>query len=125
MPTIRGIAFPFGYVNGEFPGASTDEQSILDSIRQIVEALRFERLGRPASGSNVTRLLFSNNDKLLIVRLGDEVKRALREQEKRIEVVRVNVNTQSDSQIVFDIFYKRLGGILRAVVPVDRTVNGE
>jgi phage baseplate assembly protein W len=123
--TIRGIAFPFGYSGGEFPGASTEDQSILDSIRQIIETLRFERIMRSNSGSNVMRLLFSNNDALLRVQLADEVKRALREQEKRVEVLRVNVNTQSESQIVLDIFYRRLGSINKATVPVDRTVSSE
>ena len=125
MAQIVGLAFPFGYVDGQFPGSSSDDVSILDSIRQIIETARFERFMRPSSGSNVLKLLFSNNDALLRARLTEEIKRSLREQEKRIDVVRVAVSTQSDSQIVFDIFYKRLGGVLRATIPVDRTVNSE
>lgn len=99
--------------------------SLLDSIRQIVETTRFERFMRPSAGSEVLKLIFSNNDSLLKARLIDEIKRAIREQEKRIEVVRVSVNTQSESQIVIDVFYRRLGGIAKATVPIDRTVNTE
>jgi phage baseplate assembly protein W len=125
MASIQGIAFPFGYLNGEFPGKAEDEQSILDSIRQIIETLRFERVMRPSSGSHVMKLLFSNNNSLLKVQLAEEIKRSLREQEKRIEVLRVNVNTQAESQIVLDIIYKRLGSINKATVPIDRTIGTE
>ena len=124
MATVRGISFPFRRAGGEFPAASEDDATIMDSIKQILLVSRFERVMRPSLGSLVSSMLFENNTALLRARLAAEVKRALREQEKRIQVLAVNVADYTDSKVVLDVIYKRVGRTTRATVAVDRPSAG-
>lgn len=119
MGNIIGIAFPFGSEPGSIPGESRDEQSLLDSIRQIIESSRFERLMRPNSGSDVMQLAFENNDSLLRPLIVDTVRRAIRAQEPRVEVVKVDAVT-TDSAVVVTVLFRRLGSLFEANIPLER-----
>ncbi len=87
----------------------TDDASIVESFQQILGVTRFERVMRPDSGSGVLGLLFENMTSLTRARIVEEVKRALRANEKRVQVEDVRIASSDDTMIVIDVVYRRLG----------------
>ena len=87
---IVGFAFPLRRAGGMFPAESLDGVAIDDSIRQILTTSLGERPMRPNSGSRVWQMVFENVGPALSAMLATEVRRAIREQEKRVEVTSVS-----------------------------------
>jgi len=125
MARIKGIGFPFRKANGQFPALAEDDESLSESIEQIMLGGRFERPFRPKSGSNVMSLIFKNKGKSLDAMVVSETKRSLREQEKRIQVVSVakalpTAGTESDKTEEYDVLYRWAGRAAKTRVPVDQ-----
>lgn len=116
MARITGIDFPFRRAGGKFPAVAEDDYAVKASIRQIIETSQGERPMRPNAGSRVMEMLFENNTQLLAARVQREVRRAVREQEKRVSVVQVNVDVDSSpngNTVRVDVIY-RLAGRLQS-----------
>ena len=89
--TIRGIAFPFTKGTTEFPQAKTDDDIIEDNVRRVLLTRRGERVMRPESGSSLYDFVFENVDSVMVAGIGHEVRRALTQNEPRIDVIEVGV----------------------------------
>jgi phage baseplate assembly protein W len=123
MARIIGIDFPFRKGGGSFPKLAVDEEAIDASIRQIIEVGRGERVMRPSAGSLVWRFVYENNNALLRAKIQREVRRAIREQEKRVTVVRVDV-VSDGSKVTVDVVYKLSGRLARSTVNLDSREAG-
>jgi phage baseplate assembly protein W len=129
MARITGIDFPFRKGGGQFPKIAENEVAIDASIRQIIEVGKGERVMRPSSGSLVWRFVFENNNALLKAKIQREVRRAIRDQEKRVKVVRVDV-TRGDGPdgvgnlVRIDVVYKLSGRLARSTVNLDSRESG-
>ncbi len=107
-PHIQGISMFFAD-SAKVLAPVTDDASIVESFQQILGVTRFERVMRPDSGSGVLGLLFENMTSLTRARIVEEVKRALRANEKRVQVEDVRIASSDDTMIVIDVVYRRLG----------------
>ena len=89
MIKIKGVAWPFKFVNGGLLASSGDDH-IKESVRQIIGINKGEYIMKPALYSNINQRIF---DPVNITPLmqGD-IKEALRIHETRIRNVTVTVN---------------------------------
>lgn len=121
---IIGIDFPFSRGGGALPATVEGQDAIDASVRQIIETGRGERVMRPGSGSLVWTFIFENNEPLLRAKVQREVRRALREQEPRITVVKVDVKVSGEGAVVVDVVYKLAGRLNQTTVEIDSREAG-
>jgi phage baseplate assembly protein W len=95
------------------------EQSIYENLQQILLVQRGERVYRPQVGSDLHRLLFEPNTPVTRALIQEEVKRAIRSQEKRIQVQDVQV-TFKESTISLLILYRKQGALRTVTIEVRR-----
>ena len=84
-----------------------DENSIKNSIRNLILTRHFERPFRSAVGSNVTSLLFELQGSALGALVEKEIINVLSNFEPRIDVLRVDVETMpADNNLKATIYYR-------------------
>ena len=84
-----------------------DENSIKNSIRNLILTRHFERPFRSAVGSNVTSLLFELQGPALGALVEKEIINVLSNFEPRIDVLRVDVETiPADNNLKATIYYR-------------------
>jgi phage baseplate assembly protein W len=74
-----------------------DEQSVIRSIRNLLQTNMYERLFQPTLGSSVAQLLFEPLSPLTASRLEDEVARMITNYEPRATINQILVSAQPDS----------------------------
>ena len=79
----KGLAFPFQQSNTAIPAAVTDAELVKQSLLQIVQTQRGERVMRPNFGCNLQQYVFENNDELLGQLLRTEIAAAVSKWEPR------------------------------------------
>lgn len=104
MANYRGLSFPFRRGPAGFPQPSTDQDTLWDSIQQLLLTARGERVMRPDVGSQAHTFLFENNTDLLGEFVAADVSQLLARYEPRILVTQVRT-TREDSAILLDITY--------------------
>jgi phage baseplate assembly protein W len=110
--TIRGFTFPFGRSATSFPAASTDDDVIADNIRRILLTQVGARVMRPAIGSDTFGFVFENTGAVLRARIDAEVRRAISEGDRRVEVLGVRVQEETvlsgagGTQVTVDLTYR-------------------
>jgi phage baseplate assembly protein W len=75
-------------------GRVTNEQSVNQSLRNIIKTNLGERLFQPLIGSDVYNILFENNTPENISLLELFIENAIRNSETRVNLVQVIVNTE-------------------------------
>ena len=75
-------------------GKVTNEQSVNQSLRNIIKTNLGERLFQPLIGSDVYNILFENNTPENISLLELFIENAIRNSETRVNLVQVIVNTE-------------------------------
>ena len=70
----RGVSFPFRRSDTEFPASSSDDELIQESLIQLFQTKKGERVMRPDVGSRVYDLVFDPNNPALGDILRAEVK---------------------------------------------------
>lgn len=101
---FQGISYPFRKGDQEFPQSATDDVLIKESVIQILQTTRGDRLMRPEFGSNVLRFIFEPNEAALGELIYAEVHAALSRWEPRIELLDVRV-TREDATVVVTVDY--------------------
>ncbi len=94
-----GPNFPFQFTdNGSVKSVlvASGPKKINQSIWTILSTRKGERVGRPAFGSNLQRLVFEPNDDVLWSRLEESTAEALRIWERRIRIIRVTAIPPSE-----------------------------
>lgn len=78
---------------GEQLGRVTNEQSVNQSLRNLIKTNLGERLFQPNLGSDVNASLFEQNDILLIDGLEFKIENVIRTNERRVNLLRVEVTS--------------------------------
>jgi phage baseplate assembly protein W len=79
----------------------TDDDSIKESIRNLILTDRGERLFNPEIGSDIRGMLFENITPDLVVVLRENIRNTLENYEPRCNVIEIVVDTSVDSNSVF------------------------
>lgn len=74
-----------------------DEESVKESIRNLILTDRGERLFQPNIGSDIRRMLFENMDNSTIELIKDLVKNTIQNYESRVNLIGVDVLSSIDS----------------------------
>jgi phage baseplate assembly protein W len=101
---FNGIKFPFQQGSTSFPEGATDDVLIKDSLFQLLMTSVGERVMRPDLGSNVTSLVFENNDVVLGSLIRAEVQGVIARFEPRVKVLDIQVE-QQDSTVILTLSY--------------------
>ena len=118
MASTKGIGYPFELSAGRLPAAVLDDDAIEASIRQVIDTMRGERAMRPGVGSVVWKTVFGNTGRALEAKLESEVRRAIVANEKRVQVVNVEVvDTEGSIEIVVN--YRRAGRLNTATSTIE------
>ena len=80
-----------------------DEQSVIRSIRNLLQTNIYERLFQPTLGSSIGQLLFEPLSALTASLIEDEVARMIANYEPRATVNQIYVSAQPDSN-AFNVF---------------------
>jgi phage baseplate assembly protein W len=75
----------------------SDEQAIINAVKNIVLTNHYEKPFYPDYGSNVRRLLFDNFDVVTATALQNEIEQCLTNFEPRISIISVTVNPNYDN----------------------------
>ena len=78
----------------------TEEESIINSLKNIVLTKKGERPFFPQFGCNISGLLFENFTKFTLDSIQTEIKTAVENFEPRVKTVRVNVSESIDNSSV-------------------------
>jgi phage baseplate assembly protein W len=97
-----------------------DEESIKESLRNLILTDRGERLFQPDIGSDIRKLLFENITAATVETIKDLVRTTIRNYEPRINLIGVDVLTSIDSlQIDIVITFN----IINRIEPIEFTVT--
>jgi phage baseplate assembly protein W len=122
MGKLIGLSFPFRKGNSGIPAINRDNDVIKGSVKQILETRIGERIMEPEFGSILHRLVFENNNELMIVKIKEEVYRALNAWEPRISILKVDVEIE-DSLVTTDIYYEYLSEADDVSIEMDRSIE--
>jgi phage baseplate assembly protein W len=104
MSTYRGLSFPFRRGPQGFPQPSTDQDTLWESVVQLLQVGRNERVMRPDAGSQAAEFVFENNTEVLAELVAADVSQVLARYEPRILVTQIET-TREDNGVVLDITY--------------------
>jgi phage baseplate assembly protein W len=86
-----------------FIAESADEEKIRESIWIILGTAKGERLMHPEFGCSINRLVFEINNSTTRTLVAFHIQEALREWERRIEVIDVSADTDKNDQSKLEI----------------------
>lgn len=109
----KGLKFPFTFQKRSggtqiSTATSSDHAHIHESIRQILGTRKGERFLRPDFGTELHKLIFEPNDRILYGLIRHEVMTALDEWEPRVIVTDVQVDSGDDEHLVLVNIHYRL-----------------
>lgn len=100
----KGLAFPFQQSNTAIPAAVTDAELVKQSLLQIVQTQRGERVMRPNFGCNLQQYVFENNDELLGQLLRTEIAAAVSKWEPRARLDDISFE-RNDTTLAVTLLY--------------------
>jgi len=115
----KGIGFPFRRDETLPVSPLTEDDAIRESIEQILLVTKGERVYRPMVGSGLNSLLFEQNTPVLQALMREEIRRSIRAQEKRIQVIDILIKSY-DNRIEVRVTYSRLGSTRTANIAIQR-----
>ena len=101
--TYKGIALPTS--DKKFPNFKEDKELIRDSVKTILLTKLGQRYFVPDFGSNLWSLIFEPNDKVTSALAEEYARTALREWEKRIDVMQVTTE-RVESELFVTVVYR-------------------
>lgn len=105
MPTYyKGLAFPFQAGETAIPAPVTDAELVRQSLLQLVQTPRGERVMRPNYGCNVQQFVFESNNEALGQLLRTEISAAITRWEPRARVDNISIS-RTDSALAITILY--------------------
>lgn len=100
----KGMAFPFQQSDTAIPAAVTDAELVKQSLIQILNTERGERVMRPLFGCNLRQYVFENNNELLGELLRAEISSAIGQWEPRAALQNVYFE-RSDTTMTVTVEY--------------------
>ncbi len=100
MISIRGIAWPFTFTNGQVE-TSEGEQHLKESILQILGTARGEYLFMPEFGCGIHERVFDPINVAVLV--GSDARAAIARWDPRVEVLAVNADLAEAAEGVLNI----------------------
>jgi phage baseplate assembly protein W len=100
----KGISFPFRKGSSQYPEQSTDAALIKESLSQLIQTSRRERVMRPEFGSNSWGYLFEENDEVLAALIRTDIGAVVSKYEPRIRLIDV-LSTRKDSTVWVSLLY--------------------
>lgn len=97
---LKGISFPFRKGKRSLPAEVEDESLIEESLRSIILTPVGQRVMRPRFGCNATKYVFESQSAVLRAKIRQETLRAIRNNEPRITVTRIQVEADKTKVIV-------------------------
>lgn len=101
--SYKGIALPTS--DKKFPNFKEDKELIRDSVKTILLTKLGQRYFVPDFGSNLWSLIFEPNDKVTSALAEEYARTALREWEKRIDVMQVSTE-RVESELYVTVVYR-------------------
>ena len=101
---FMGMAFPFQQSDTAIPAAVTDAELVKQSLMQLLNTERGERVMRPLFGCNLRQYVFENNDELLGQLLRAEIASAISQWEPRASLQNVYFE-RSDTTLTVTVEY--------------------
>lgn len=105
MATILGIAFPFQKGEQSDPLPSTDNQSIKESLVQLVMTAKGERVMRPNLGSDAYSYVFESQGGALDTLIRTDIARTIATYEKRVRVTSIDIQRPQENHVLITINY--------------------
>jgi phage baseplate assembly protein W len=118
----KGLAYPFKMSETAFPAPVTDAQLVKESLLQILQTSKGERVMRPAFGCNLQQYVFENNDDLLGQLLRTEISSAIGRWEPRASLNDIQFD-KNDTALTVTVTYTlvttQTEDTLQVVVPAN------
>ena len=105
MTTIVGIAFPFRKGDQSDPQVSVDNQSIKESLVQLVMTAKGERVMRPTLGCNAYGYVFESQDGALDTLVRTDIATTIATYEKRVRVLSIDIERPEENHALITINY--------------------
>ena len=74
----------------------TNESSVAMALRNLILTNKYERRRNPSYGTNVTGFLFEPFTDIVIDRIEDQIRLAIKNNEPRVRILELNVNSNTD-----------------------------
>jgi phage baseplate assembly protein W len=100
----KGISFPFRKGSSQYPEQATDATLIKESLSQLIQTSKRERVMRPEFGSNAWGYLFEENDEVLAALIRTDIGAVVSKYEPRIRLIDV-LSTRKDSTVWVSLLY--------------------
>ena len=120
---FKGMAFPFKQSNTSIPAAVTDAELVQQSLLQILNTNRGERVMRPNFGCNLQQYVFENNDDLLEQLMRTEISSAISRWEPRAQLDNI-VLQRNDTTLAVTVVYTVVTTQTKDTVQVAIPVTG-
>lgn len=118
---FKGMAFPFKQSNTSIPAAVTDAELVQQSLLQILNTNRGERVMRPSFGCNLQQYVFENNDELLEQLMRTEISSAISRWEPRAQLDNILLarnDTTLSVTVVYTVVTTQTKDTVQVAVPV-------
>lgn len=118
---FKGMAFPFKQSNTSIPAAVTDAELVQQSLLQILNTNRGERVMRPGFGCNLQQYVFENNDDLLEQLMRTEISSAISRWEPRAQldnIVLQRNDTTLSVTVIYTVVTTQTKDTVQVAVPV-------
>jgi len=120
---FKGMAFPFKQSNTSIPAAVTDAELVQQSLLQILNTNRGERVMRPNFGCNLQQYVFENNDDLLEQLMRTEISSAISRWEPRAQLDNILLQ-RNDTTLAVTVVYTVVTTQTKDTVQVAIPVTG-
>jgi len=118
---FKGMAFPFKQSNTSIPAAVTDAELVQQSLLQILNTNRGERVMRPNFGCNLQQYVFENNDDLLEQLMRTEISSSISRWEPRAQLDNILLqrnDTTLTVTVVYTVVTTQTKDTVQVAVPV-------
>lgn len=100
-----------------------DVDSILQSIKSLIQTGAGEILWEPNIGGGIARIMFEQNDAMLQIQLHDKIMTTIGMFEPRVEIVNLNINRFENGQgvyITLEFYYLNSSETILETIAVKR-----
>lgn len=100
----KGISFPFRKGSTQYPAEATDGTLIKESLKQLIQTSKKERVMRPDAGTNAWGYLFEENDEVLEALIRADINAIVSKYEPRVKLIDV-LTTRAESNVWVTLIY--------------------
>jgi phage baseplate assembly protein W len=100
----KGISFPFRKGLGQYPESAIDAALIKESLSQLIQTSKRERVMRPEFGTNAWGYLFEENSDVLTALIRTDIGAVVSKYEPRVRLLDV-LTARKDSTVWVTLLY--------------------